>query len=135
MVYSIFVSGTPFSGKTVLCLGMFGKFQEMGMKVGYFKPVGKVSKIHDGKPCDPDVLLMRDVMELEEEMNELCPITMGNRYLDHVRDDCNELKERISNAFVKVKDDKDVLLIESAPSPEFLTSCGLDLGSLSEMFL
>ena len=48
MVYSIFVAGTGFSGKTALCLGLFSKFQEMGLNVGYFKPVGHGKKVVDG---------------------------------------------------------------------------------------
>ncbi|MFP3952110.1 MAG: phosphotransacetylase family protein [Candidatus Bathyarchaeia archaeon] len=134
MSYPIFVSGTAFSGKTALCLGMFGKFQEMSLKVGYFKPVGQVQKVVEGKPCDPDVVLMKEIMGLEDEIDVLCPVVLDRRYLDDVPRDCNKMKEKINNSYEALTDDKDVLLIESAPRPEFLSCCGLDVGNLAKQF-
>lgn len=134
MVYSIYVSGTRFSGKTALCLGMFGKFQEMGFNVGYFKPVGQGHKMVDGKLRDPDVILMKEVMGLSETLEELCPVVLGKRYLDKISGECKESSEEIRQAFEKVKADKDVLLIESAARPEFLTCCGLCMPQLAKEF-
>jgi hypothetical protein len=134
MVYAIYVSGTRFSGKTALCLGLFGKFQEMGFKVGYFKPVGQGRKMVEGKPRDPDVILMKEVMGLPESLDELCPIVMGNRYLDEISKDCRRLSEMIRRAFKSVSEGEDILLIESAARPEYLTCCGLDVPQLSKEF-
>jgi BioD-like phosphotransacetylase family protein len=134
MVYSIYVSGTRFSGKTALCLGLFGKFQEMGFHVGYFKPVGQGWKLVDGKLRDPDVILMKEVMTLTETLDDLCPIVFGKRYLDHVSKECEESREKARKAFERVKEDKDVLLIESAARPEYLTCCGLDMPQLAKEF-
>lgn len=134
MSYPIIVSGTPFSGKTALCLGMFGKFQEMSLKVGYFKPVGQVQKVVDGRPCDPDVVLMKEIMGLEDEIEELCPVVLDRRYLDNIPKNCNEMKRKIKKSYESLIDDKDVLLIESAPRPELLSCCGLDVGNLSREF-
>lgn len=134
MVYSIYVSGTRFSGKTALCLGLFGKFQEMGFKVGYFKPVGQGQKMVEGKLRDPDVILMKEVMGLTETLDELCPVVLGKRYLDQVSRECNDFRVKIDEAYLKVKEDKDVLLIESAARPEYLTCCGLDVPQLSKEF-
>lgn len=134
MVYSIYVSGTRFSGKTALCLGLFGKFQEMGFQVGYFKPVGQGQKIVDGSLRDIDVIMMKEVMGLTETLDEICPVVLGKRYLDQVSRDCNESRERVRNAFKRVKEDKDVLLIESAARPEYLTCCDLDMPQLAKEF-
>ncbi len=134
MVYSIYVSGTRFSGKTALCLGLFGKFQEMGFKVGYFKPIGQGRKMVDGMSRDSDVVLMKEVMDLSESFDEIGPIVLGNRYLDQVSRECNEYHMKVKRAYETVKDDKDVLLIESAARPEYLTCCGLDLPQLSKEF-
>ncbi|MFB0558614.1 MAG: phosphotransacetylase family protein [Candidatus Bathyarchaeia archaeon] len=134
MVYSIYVSGTRFSGKTALCLGLFGKFQEMGFKVGYFKPVGQGRKIVDGKLRDADVILMKEVMGLTETLDELCPVVLGKRYLDQVSKDCDESRRKVRHAFERVREDKDVLLIESAARPEYLICCGLDLPQLAKEF-
>jgi BioD-like phosphotransacetylase family protein len=134
MVYSIYVSGTRFSGKTALCLGLFSKFQEMGFQVGYFKPIGQGRKMVEGKLRDMDVILMKDVIGLQETLDELCPVVLGKRYLDQITRECKESSERILQAFERVREGKDVLLIESAARPEYLTCCGLDLPQLSKEF-
>jgi len=134
MVYSIYVSGMGYSGKTALCLGLFGKFQEMGFRVGYFKPVGQGQKMVDGKLRDLDVILMKEVMDLSEALDEVCPVVLGKRYLDQIFKECPEAKERILKAYEKVKEDKDILLIESATRPEYLTCCGLDVPELAKEF-
>lgn len=134
MVYAIYVSGTRFSGKTALSLGLFGKFQEMGFNVGYFKPVGQGQKMIEGRLYDPDVILMKDVMGLQDSLDDLCPIVLGKRYLDQINEDCSELAERALKAYDRVQEDKDVILIESAARPEFLTCCNLDLARFAKEF-
>lgn len=47
------MSRTSFSGKTALILGLYGKFQEMGLRVGYFKPVSQGLKMVDGLLATP----------------------------------------------------------------------------------
>jgi len=134
MVYSIYVAGTRFSGKTALCLGLFGKFQEMGFRVGYFKPVGQGLKMMDGKLRDPDVILMKEVMGLLEPLEDLSPIVLGKRYLDQIAGDCDGAHRRIMEAYERISGDKDILLIESAARPEFLTCCNLDVPRFSKEF-
>ena len=134
MVYSIYVTGTRFSGKTALCLGLFGKFQEMGFRVGYFKPVGQGLKMVDGKLRDPDVILMKEVMGLSEPLEDLSPIVLGKRYLDQIAGDCDGAHRRIMEAYERISGDKDILLIESAARPEFLTCCNLDVPRFSKEF-
>lgn len=134
MVYSVIVTGTRFSGKTALCLGLFGKFQEMGFMVGYFKPVGQGLKMVEGKLRDPDVILMKEVMGLSESLDDLCPVVLGKRYLDQIAGDCQGLAERITEAHEKIIRGKDILLIESAARPEFLTCCDLDVPRFSKEF-
>jgi BioD-like phosphotransacetylase family protein len=134
MVYAIYVSGTRFSGKTALSLGLFGKFQEMGFNVGYFKPVGQGQKMIEGKLYDPDVILMKEVMGLQDRLDDLCPIVLGKRYLDQITEDCSELAEKALKAYDRVQEDKDVMLIESAARPEFLACCDLDLARFAKEF-
>lgn len=133
MVYSIYVTGTRFSGKTALCLGLMQKFSELGFRVGYFKPIGVGLKEVKGKPLDPDVYLMREILGLRESPEVITPITLGRRYLDEV-ENCGELEHRVMEAYEEVSGDKDILLIEAPPDPELLICCGLDVPSLAERF-
>jgi len=134
MVYSIYVTGMRFSGKTALCLGLFSKFQEMGFRVGYFKPVGQGLKMAYGKRQDPDVILMKEVMGLREPLEDLSPLVLGKHYLDQEAGNCEEANRRVMEAYERVSREKDILLIESAPRIEFLTCCGLDVGRFSKDF-
>ena len=131
MVYSLYVAGTSFSGKTALCLGLYGKFQEMGLRVGYFKPVSQGLKMVDGLLRDPDVIMIKEVMDLSESLDDISPLVVGKRYLDYLVENCEGIKEKIAKGYEKVSKDKDILLIESAALPEMLTCCGLDIASLS----
>ena len=134
MAYSIYVSGTGYSGKTALCLGLFGKLQEMGLSVGYFKPVGMGQKLVDGVLRDTDVILMKEVMALEEDLDTLCPVVLGKRYLDLIAESCDDSKDRIMEAYGEICEGKDVVLVESAARPEFLSFCGLDTPELAKEF-
>lgn len=134
MTNPIYVTGTGFSGKTALCLGLYEKFQEKGLKVGYFKPVAQGQKMVDGRLQDPDVILMKEVMGLSEPLDLLSPVVFGDRYLDQLEKDGVEIYEKIFEAYHKVSQDKDLLLIESASLPEFLASCNLDVSRLSKDF-
>lgn len=106
----------------------------MGLRVGYFKPVGQGQKMVEGRLQDPDVILMKDVMELSEPLELISPIVLSKRYLDQVVSDCERITERAMDAYVKVSSDKDIILIESAANPESLTCCDLDVPRFSKEF-
>lgn len=133
MVYSLYVSGTRFSGKTALCLGLMQKFSELGFRVGYFKPIGIGLKEIGGEPKDPDVHLMKEILNLTEPLDVITPVTLSRRYLDEVNS-CEELKKRILRAYEMICEDMDILLLESPPDPELLICCGLDVPSLAKEF-
>jgi BioD-like phosphotransacetylase family protein len=132
MVYAIYVSGSGFSGKTALSLGLLSKFKEIGLDVGYFKPVGQGHKMVDGKIRDQDAILMKEVLGLKESLDDLCPVVLGIRYLNQVKDKCDEMRASILEAFNRVKAGKELLIVESSTRPELLTSCGLDVPALAK---
>jgi len=134
MVYTIYVSGTKFSGKTALCLGLFNNFNELGLKVGYFKPIGQGYKMVNGKFEDSDVHMMKEVIGLSESEEEICPIVLGSRYLETITDSYEESKNKVMNSYKNIKKNKDVLIVEAAQTPETLSGSELDLASLSKKF-
>jgi len=134
MVNAIYVTGTGFSGKTALCLGLHGILSEKGYKVGYFKPAGHGSRVVDGKLRDEDSILMKEIMGLTESLDDICPLVMSKRYLNQFRDGGKAIAKRIKEAYKTVKKGKDILLIESASRPEYLIGYGLGLPQLSKEF-
>jgi BioD-like phosphotransacetylase family protein len=107
---------------------------EMGLNVGYFKPVGYGKRVIDEKLRDTDVILMKDAMNLSESVDILCPVVLGNRFLDQITGGCEKASQKIQEAHDVVKHNKDVLLIESAARPESLTFCNLNVPKLAEKF-
>ena len=81
MVKAIYVTGTGFSGKTALCLGLHGILSNKGYKVGYFKPAGHGGRVIDGKLRDEDSILMKEIMSLEESLDDICPLVMTEEKL------------------------------------------------------
>jgi BioD-like phosphotransacetylase family protein len=134
MVYTLYIAGTKFSGKTALSLGIYNSFNEMGMRVGYFKPIGQGYRMVEGRYIDPDVIMMKDVIGLNESIEELCPVVLGSRYLDLISKDYESLRTRIMESYEKVKKDKDILIIEAAQTPEMLFCSNLDVTSLAKEF-
>ncbi len=134
MVYPLYIAGTKFSGKTALCLGLYNTFNEIGMRVGYFKPIGQGYKMVDGRYIDPDVTMMKEVLSLNETIEELCPVVLGSRYLDLVSKNYDSLKTHVMESYENVKKDKDILIIEAAQTPEVLFCSSLDVATLSKEF-
>jgi len=131
MVYAVIVSGTGFSGKTAVCLGLFQKLQEMGLRVGYFKPIGIGLKTVEGRRVDPDTVLMKEVMSLKEPLEVITPITLGKWYLELLSED-SKLVEKVREAYEELRKDKDIVLIEGPPRPETLTCRQCDVPHLSK---
>jgi len=130
MVYPLIVCGTAFSGKTAICLGLFQKLQEMGLRVGYFKPIGVGLKTIEEHRVDPDALLMKEIMALKEPLEVITPIVLGRWYLDLLSEP-PLLFEKIMGAYKELSEGKDIVLIEGPPKPETLTCRQCDVSNLS----
>ena len=116
---SIFVGSTGNQpGQTIAAWALAARLKEKGLKVGFLKPYGLLP---NGEPslrealCDPDVLLLREVLNLDEEEQTLCPVRLTENLLSGVSGDKGEeLLKRIDEAFQEVSRGKDVVLIMGA---------------------
>jgi hypothetical protein len=87
-------------GKTALCAGLGKYLLNDGKKVGFLKPL-----IADGKPkegADSDAVFMKRIFALEEPVDYLCPVISGQ----------NNLTNSIKEAYAKVSQGKDVVIVE-----------------------
>jgi len=121
-VKSLYIIGTPASGKTALALGLAQKLQKEGFKVAYFKPIGTPSR--GGEQSDEDAVLMREVLGMEVPLEVVVPCMIGPSYLSGER--CPGALSRIRRAYHEITQNVDVLLIGGALYPYAYTSCGLD---------
>ena len=63
----IFVaSNTGYSGRTFISLGLAMKLIELGYKVGYIKPIGKVPVKKGREVYDADAMFIKEMLGLTE---------------------------------------------------------------------
>jgi len=131
MTYPLIVCGTEFAGKTAICMGLLQKLREIGLRVGYFKPIGVGLKTLGGRRVDPDTALMKEAAALEDPVELITPITLGKRYLELLSDPEQKTMEKIKEAYSHLCKDKDIVIIEGPPRPEMLTCSQCNVAHLS----
>lgn len=133
MVFTLYVAGPRYSGKTALCLSLYSMLRDAGVNVGYLKPVGQRARV-GGPPVDPDVAAMTEAFDLREEAVDLCPVVLGTHYLNLFLDGTEAVKTKIKSAYMKAEKDRDVVIVEASQNPDLLASVGLDVASLAAEF-
>jgi phosphate acetyltransferase len=101
-------------GKTIVSLGLLKAFKKKGKKIGYMKPVGQQYRLIDGKMIDKDVVLMRDIFDLKDELSSMSPIAIPKGFTeDYIMHSNKEaLVKKIINGYKNVSREKEFLLIE-----------------------
>jgi len=116
---SIFIGSTGGGpGQTLATWALAVRLKQKGLKVGFFKPYGLLSEAvasSAGGHCDSDVLLFKQVLDMPEPEEILCPITFpGNQIPEGAGLQGGELREKILAGFQEVSQGKDVVLIMGA---------------------
>ncbi len=128
MAKSIVISGETLSGKTLVALAVAKKLTDQGKKVSYFKPAGEKSyTLSDTEHAvDEDAALMKEVLEMDEDLHCICPIVRSlSSYDELLRVGHDELLERILGCYEKVSKSADYVLIEGTAAPWDLLHVGL----------
>jgi len=90
------------SGKTAVCAGLGKHLLSDGKKIGFFKPLFTDSKNPPKKGIDSDAAFIKQLFALKEPVNILCPVFS----------DASKLRSRIKEAYAKVSQGKDVIIVE-----------------------
>lgn len=117
---SIYVAATgQHVGKTTSTLGLIHSLQNLGLNMGYCKPVGQQYVTHDGKRVDKDTALFAQFMGFEIEPHIHSPIILGpgdtQDYLDRPED--FDLKGDLMNAKKILESRHDFLVHEGTGHP------------------
>ena len=117
------------AGKTAICAGLGAKLLAQGRKLGYFKPLRIISEETSAQAIDRDAQFMKQVLDLKEPAESLCPVTLTKGELDAAlaRGEKPFLNE-IEAAYKTVAQGKDVVLVEG------LSGLGVD-DNLTQAFL
>ena len=113
---SIYImSTTDYSGKSLLALGIGLKLKELGKRIGYFKPFGRLATTVDGAIVDKDACIMKDVLGLKEPLQEICPVVLTrDLLLDGLKGETPGLMDKVVETFDKISRDKDVVIVGGA---------------------
>ena len=122
----IFIASTQAAcGKTAVAVGLAHWLGKMVEHVGYFKPVGQ--RFVSSETMDEDVIAMREILGLDDNLGDMCPIT----FADLKRDLLGGLRERtfdsIKDALTKICSRKDVVIIEGTDTAGMLAQFEFDI--------
>jgi BioD-like phosphotransacetylase family protein len=105
-------STTKYAGKTMAVLGILDFWKSRGLKVGYFKPIGKNFTLKEDTKIEEDVLLIKERFSLEDDLSLMCPFYLGHQdYIDLVLGKLSDAENRIYGAYEQVKKGKDAVLV------------------------
>lgn len=120
-------------GKTVVIYGLLKRFSQEGLKVGYFKPIARARyRLPSMKYIDPDVLAIKEALGLKDPVECMSPLTISRGIIE-LKKDIDNLKRLIIDCFNKVSEGKDVVVIESYPVTETMSSIGLPLPEIAKL--
>ncbi|MFB1062920.1 phosphotransacetylase family protein [Natrinema sp. H-ect4] len=103
------------TGKTAITLALARLARDEGDSVGYMKPKGTRLQSNVGKTLDEDPLLARELLEFEAEMHDLEPVIYSPTFIEQAirgREDPDELRDRVREAFETLAADRDRLFVE-----------------------
>ncbi|HEY4695316.1 MAG TPA: phosphotransacetylase family protein [Candidatus Hydromicrobium sp.] len=121
MVPLFFISNQPFSGKSSMCVGVGKLFAEKGLKVGYMKPVGTLPTRVGGIITDEDAQYISNILDVKEELEDICPIVLTQQYSREGLKDQSFSKgfiDSIARAYQRIQKGKDIVILEGAKSIE-----------------
>jgi uncharacterized protein len=121
MVPLFFISDQPFSGKSAMCVGTGKIFGEMGLKVGYMKPVGTLPLSVGEIVTDEDAQYISKILDTNEKLEDVCPIVLTQQYSREGLRDPDFSKgfiDVIEGAYDRIRKDRDIVIMEGAKSIE-----------------
>jgi BioD-like phosphotransacetylase family protein len=129
---SLYVGSTKgYSGKNLTVMGIGQRFLKDGLKVGYFKPFGRLPIKVEGVLTDKDAWFIHRALMLKDPVETLCPVVMTHdMWVEGCREECPGLDMKILEAFEAISKGKDIVLIGGAgtlESGKFLNLSGFDL--------
>ena len=109
----LFIGSTAkYTGKTMAVLGILDFWKSKGLKMGYFKPIGKNFTLKEDVKVEEDVLLIKERFSLEDDLSLMCPFYLGHQdYIDLVLGKLGDAESKIYSAYEQIKKGKDAVLI------------------------
>jgi len=128
------VSTEKHTGKSLLSLALGRTLQERGASIAYMKPISFEVSYATGAPIDRDADAVRSLLSLEDDVHDVAPVPLEGPFLrDAIDSGDRGFRERITTAFRKIVQDRDVALIEGRSYLGLGASAGLSDLDLAEL--
>lgn len=117
---NLYVSATSqHVGKTTSTLGLVSAYTNMGLDVGYCKPVGQKALDLDNMKVDKDAVLFADLINMEIIPEIHSPIILGKGATEAYLDDPSRFKfaKKIKNAQRVLSDRHEMMIYEGTGHP------------------
>lgn len=128
MIPLLFNSNQSFSGKSSLCVGIGSILRNMGLKVGYMKPIGTIPIKVGDVITDDDAYYISRVFNMKNDLDDISPVILSeDSYKNFLKDNkfSGNFLNKIDKAFNNIKQNKDIVLLEGAKSIEDGLSLGI----------
>jgi BioD-like phosphotransacetylase family protein len=108
---SLYITSAEASGKTALCAGIGRKLLDQGLKVGFVMPVQLLGATNtDGYD---DATFIKEIFELAESSEQLCPIRLSQHELwQSLTDEAEDFTRKLKQVYRKISRGKDVVIME-----------------------
>ena len=114
---TIYIGSTvPFSGKGLITLGLGKYFLGKGVKIGYFKPLGKLPiKVENNVITDKLAYFIYQSLGFKDDISQLCPVILNYELMvKRLRGEVEDLMSKVKEAFATISEGKDLVLIGGA---------------------
>ncbi len=103
---------TPYSGKSLLCIGLGRQFEIDGLKISYLKPIGNnLTRIRE-ETTDEDAVFIEKILSLDEPLKILCPVVLTQDIvMGAYKEIIGGLEEKVIDAHKKLSQGKDLILV------------------------
>jgi len=111
----LFVAATRQNdGKSTICLGLLQVLREKYPEVGFMKPVGQHYVEEEGYKVDEDVVLMRDVCGITDNLKDMNPITVEKGFTEKYIQEggLEKYVQLIEDSYNRISQGKNLMLIE-----------------------
>jgi BioD-like phosphotransacetylase family protein len=110
---SLYIGSTsPYSGKSLLCLGLGRQFENDGLRISYLKPFGTTLTRVGEQITDEDAVFIARALALDEPLDMLCPVVVTqDMIIQAYMGKLERLEEQVIEAYKRLSKEKDLILI------------------------
>ncbi|MCL6472886.1 MAG: phosphotransacetylase family protein [Firmicutes bacterium] len=134
MVTLYVISTEAYAGKTGICLSLGLLMKEAGQKIGYMKPIGTTPGRVDDKTVDLDAYYVLKRLDIANDIEDVAPISLTRKFMhDHLKGEGIDSAGIIKQAFTKISQGKDVVLLENGADVNegrFINAAAFQISSL-----